>query len=138
MVMEILHLIKKVSILTAVPILLILALAGLLKLLTPLLQKLSDKSFQVVDKYHPRPIGRYGRLAYGSFKIMIGYIIFTVFFQMFSLPMFFIPAFKSEPPVIIMILLNIAAVVFSGIITYKLMRIVNKNFNPPGNQHYND
>jgi hypothetical protein len=48
--MDISHLINKIFILTAMPILLILGIIGLLKLLAPLLQKLSDKFFQVLDK----------------------------------------------------------------------------------------
>ncbi len=128
--MEIFDLIKKVSILTGAPVLLALFIIGLLKLLIPALQKLSDKSFQVVDKQaeQAKSTGRYGKLAFGSFKVMIGYIIFIVFLQMFSLPLYFIPALKWEPPVIIVILLAVMAAFFSGLITYKLMRVVNKNF----------
>ena len=130
--MELLHLVKKISIFTAVPVLLTLGIIGFLKLLVPLIQKLSDKSFQVIDKHpaQPRPIGRYGRFVFFSFKLMIGYIIFIVFLQMFSLPLYFIPALKWEPPVMIFILLAVMAIVFSGIITYKLMQVVNKNLSP--------
>jgi len=128
--MEIVYLIKKISILTAVPILLILGIIGLMKLLIPMLLKLSEKSFRIINKrsVQPKPIGRYGRFALGSFKIMIGYIIFIVFLQMFSLPLYFIPVFKWEPPIVIFIVLTAMAVVFSGLITYRLMQIVNKNF----------
>jgi|MudIll2142460700_1097286.scaffolds.fasta_scaffold00902_10 hypothetical protein len=138
--MEILHLIKKISFFAAVPILLMLAIAGILKLLVPSLQKLSDKSFQTIDlqSAKPRPISRYGKFAFVSFKIMIGYIIFIVFLQMFSLPLYFVPALKWEPPLIIVIILFAIATLFSGLITYKLMQVVNKTLNPLGDQQYND
>jgi hypothetical protein len=129
--MEIIHLVKKISILTAAPILLMLAIVVIIKLLIPALQKLTDKSFRIIDKQstQPKPIGRYGRLVLGSFKIMIGYILFIVFLQMFSLPLYFIPALKWEPPVVIVLLLAVMAMLFSGFITYKLMQVVNKYFN---------
>jgi hypothetical protein len=67
--MEIVQLIKKISILTATPILLMLAIVGIIKLLIPALQKLADRSFQVIDKQaaQPKSMGRYGRLAHDSF-----------------------------------------------------------------------
>jgi len=69
---------------------------------------------------------------------MIGYIIFIVFLQMFSLPLYFVPALKWEPPLIIVVILFAIATLFSGLITYKLMQVVNKTLNPLGDQQYND
>jgi len=129
--MDIVQLIKKISIFTSMPILLMLAIVGIIKLLIPALQYLIDRSFQVIDKQaaQPKPMGRYGRLARGSIKIMIGYILFTVILHIFSLPFYFIRARKWEPPEFIILLLAIMAVLFSGFITYKLMKVVNKDFN---------
>ena len=128
--MEIVSLIKKISILTAVPIMLILGIIGLMKLMIPMLLKLSDKSLRIINNrsVQPKPLGRYGRFALGSFKIMIGYIIFIVFLQMFSLPLYLIPVFKWEPPMVIFTVFSVMAVVFSGLVTNRLMQVVNKNF----------
>jgi hypothetical protein len=128
--MEIIDLIKRISIFTGVPVLMALFIIGLLKLLVPALQKLSDKSFQVIDKQagQPKSTGWYDKFALVSFKVMIGYIIFIVFLQMFSLPLYFMPMLKWEPPAMIVLLCAIVAMLFSGLITYKLMRVVNKNF----------
>ncbi len=117
------------TILIATPILLVLAIAGLMKLLAPRLQTLADKSFQDIDNQsaQPKSTGRSGKPGLFSIKMMVGYILFIVFLQMFSLPLYFIPVFKWEPPVFIVLLLWVMAFLFSWAITSKLMKIVNKN-----------
>ena len=129
--MDIVQLIKKISLFTAMPLLLMLALVGIIKLLIPALEHLIDRSFQVTDKHaaQPQPRGRYGRLARGYIKIMIGYTLFTVLLHIFSIPLYFILAHKWEPPELIILLLVVMAILFSGFITYKLMKVVNRDFN---------
>ncbi len=117
------------AILIATPILLMLAIAGLMKLLAPRLQTLADKSFQDIDDQsaQPKSTGRPNKPGLFSIKMMVGYILFIVFLQMFSLPLYFIPVFKWEPPEFIILLLWVMAFMFSWAITSKLMKIVNKN-----------
>ena len=119
------------TILIATPILLMLAIAGIIKLLTPILQTLADKPFRDIDNQsaQSKPMGRSSRPGLFSIKMMVGYILFVVFLQMFSLPLYFIPVFKWEPPEFIVLLLWVMAFMFSWSITSKLMRIVNKNIN---------
>ncbi len=123
--------ITQLIILTATPILMMLALLGIIKLLTPTLQELADKSFRDIDKQSTqlKPRGRSSRPGLLSITMMVGYILFVVFLQMFSLPLYFIPVFKWEPPALIVLLLWVMAFMFSWTITCKLMKIVNKNIN---------
>ncbi len=118
-------------ILTVTPILLMLAILGIIKLLAPKLQKLADKSFRDIDKASTelKPRDQSSKPGFLSIKMMVGYILFVVFLQMFSLPLYFIPVFKWEPPAIIVLLLWVMAFIFSWTITCKLMKIVNKNIN---------
>jgi hypothetical protein len=109
------------------PLLMVLVLIVILKFYAAVLEKL----IALWDKHVPERTVRYGpldRVFEISMEVFIGSVVFVVFFHIFSAPIFFINAIEWSPPVFFVLILAICPFLFSGIITYKIIRMIHGHF----------
>jgi hypothetical protein len=110
------------------PVLVLIIFMIYLKLLEKLLNKLFTESDRGVLFIRPEKNKTVSKVGKYLIEVSVGFTIFVASFYLFSLPKYCLLATVWTPSPLISLLLVIFPVFFAVICTYKMLRIIHKNF----------
>jgi hypothetical protein len=109
------------------PLLMVLVLIVVLKFYAVVLEKLIGLWHKHVPERTVRR-GPFDRVFEITMEVFIGLVVFAAFFHIFSAPAFIFQAVDWSPPLFVAFVLVVFPFIFSGVITYKIMRMIHGHF----------